>query len=118
MRSAYLEYRLVNTSDDVVSEGVLIFAVAKHFHLNPVTIATEWTEQESTFELTLTSQHLAKYVELEFPDLDVKWSDNYFDLCPDQVKKVTLRKDRLPSSVTLETLQSSLYIRSAVDMTD
>ncbi len=118
MRSAYLEYRLVNTSDEVVSESVLIFTVAKHFHLKPVTIATEWTEQESTFELTLTSPQLAKYVELEFPELDVKWSDNYFDICPDQVKKVTLRKDRLPSSVTLETLQSTLYIRSAVDMTE
>jgi beta-mannosidase len=118
LRSAYLEYRLDNAAGDMVSEGVLLFTVAKHFQLNQTTIATEWTELEGSFELKLTSLELTKYVELEFVNLDAKWSDNYFDLCPDQVKKVTLRKDRLPASVTLETLQSELHIRSAVDMAD
>ncbi|AOZ93124.1 glycoside hydrolase [Paenibacillus crassostreae] len=118
MRSAYLEYSLDNVACDRVSEGVLLFSVAKHFILNPVTITTEWSEDESTFELKLTSDELAKYVELEFTDLDAKWSDNYFDLCPDYVKKITLNKTSLAPSVTLETLQSALQIRSAIDMAD
>jgi beta-mannosidase len=118
LRSAYLEYRLDNVAGDMVSEGVLLFTVAKHFQLNATTIAAEWTEQEASFELRLTTLELTKYVELEFTNLDAKWSDNYFDLCPDQVKKVTLRKDRLPSSITLENLQSQLQIRSAIDMAD
>ncbi|MGF7048883.1 beta-mannosidase [Paenibacillus sp. DS2015] len=118
MRSAYLSYQLEDSLGSIISDGVLLLSTAKHFMLNQVDIATEWCENDKEYELKVTANELAKYVELELTKLDGKWSDNYFDLYPGQSKTITLNKESLSKTTPFEALQASLTIRSAVDIAD
>ena len=53
---------------------------------------------------------LARSVYLSFGDLDVKVSDNYFDLLPGETVEVTLT-----SAVSLEALRAQMKVISLTD---
>jgi beta-mannosidase len=63
--------------------------------------------------LTLSSKVLARDVYLTFGDLEVKPSDNYFDLLPNEPRQITLK-----SSATQEQLRQALKVISLVDAFD
>jgi beta-mannosidase len=55
---------------------------------------------------------LARAVALSFGDLDAKPSDNFFDLLPNEPRRI-----RIASGTTLPQLQKALAIRSLFDST-
>ncbi len=64
----------------------------------------------STYTITLRSPVLARSVYLSFGDLDVKLSDNYFDLLPSEETVI-----QLTSTATLDQLKAALKIISLTD---
>jgi beta-mannosidase len=66
----------------------------------------------SSFVVELNSPILARAVALSFGDLDAKPSDNYFDLLPNESRKI-----HIASKATLVQLQKALAIRSLFDST-
>ena len=55
---------------------------------------------------------LARFVELDFDEVDVVFSDNYFDVSPNQAVTVTAP---VPEDWTAEQARKGLRVRSLVD---
>jgi beta-mannosidase len=68
--------------------------------------------ERSGVVIEFNSPVLARAVALSFGDLDAKPSDNYFDLLPNQPRKI-----HITSEATLPQLQQALAIRSLFDST-
>ena len=73
-------------------------------------IQSSITSGGSTYTITLRSPVLARNVYLSFGDLDVKLSDNYFDLLPSEEMTI-----QLTSSSPLDQLKAELKIVSLTD---
>src|SRR5580692_4289543 len=94
-----------------VSRNLIFFDVTHDLEL-PVAPKIETTFNKSGEESTITlqSQKLARNVYLSFGDLDVKISENYFDLLPGEA--VTLR---LKSPATLDQIRSAMKVMSLTE---
>jgi beta-mannosidase len=77
-----------------------------------VHIEASLENSNGTYALTLRSPALARSVYISFGDLEVQTADNYFDLLPGEPVTVKLK---MPSSVSLDQLQSSLQVMSLTD---
>ncbi|NUM45844.1 MAG: glycoside hydrolase family 2 protein [Anaerolineales bacterium] len=91
---------------------VTLFVPNKHLSLQPAEIAREITAENGTLSITLRASSLARFVELEFPDADLVFSDNYFDLSPNQARTLTAP---LPAGWTVEQAREKLRIRTLAD---
>lgn len=98
---------------ETLSENLVYLVPTKQVHLLPTTIETTLTRSRDGYKLTLSSKVLARDVYLTFGNLDVKPSDNYFDLLPNETRQITLK-----SSATQEQLQQALKVMSLVDAFD
>jgi beta-mannosidase len=94
-----------------VSRNLIFFDVTHDLEL-PVAPKIETTFNKSGEESTITlqSQKLARNVYLSFGDLDVKISENYFDLLPGE--PVTLR---LKSPATLDQIRGAMKVMSLTE---
>jgi beta-mannosidase len=94
-----------------VSRNLVFFDVTHDLEL-PVAPQLQSTiaRDGKDFVVTLSSTKLARSVYLSFGDLDVRTSDNYFDLLPSE--PVTIR---LTASASLQQLQTELKIMSLTD---
>jgi len=74
-------------------------------------IEYEIVELINTFEVSLTSKNLVKNV---FVDIDSKqnFSDNYFDIIPGEVYKISIKKDQ---SLTLDDIKRKINFLSLFD---
>jgi len=101
----------LNAGGQTISRNELFFDHMRNLQL-PLKPAIRSTisSNGSTYTITLRSPMLARDVYLSFGDLDVKLSDNYFDLLPGEEKTVTLT-----SSATLAELQQARKIMSLTD---
>jgi beta-mannosidase len=90
----------------LVSRNLLFFAAPKELHLPPAHVEAEWTGTG----LRLSANVLARSVYVSFGDLDVKLSDNYFDLLPG--KAVDIRVD---SAAPGDRLRANLKVVSLTD---
>jgi beta-mannosidase len=80
--------------------------------LQQPTLDAQVHPEGSGFVVELGSPTLARAVALSFGDLDAKPSDNYFDLLPNEPRKI-----HITSGATLPQLQKALAIRSLFDST-
>jgi beta-mannosidase len=94
-----------------VSRNLVFFDVTHDLQL-PVAPAIEAAFHKSggNYTITLQSASLARNVYLSFGDIDVRISDNYFDLLPGEPVTLTLT-----SSATLDQIKSSLKTMSLTD---
>jgi beta-mannosidase len=90
----------------LVSRNLLFFAAPKELHLPPAHVTAEWTASG----LRLSSNVLARSVYVSFGDLDVKLSDDYFDLLPGQPVDI-----RVDSAVPADQLRANLKVISLTD---
>ncbi len=90
----------------------LIFFDAMHSLDLPVMpkIATTLSKSGGDYTITLQSAKLARGVYMSFGDLDVEFSDNYFDLLPGESATVTLK-----SAATIDQLKSALKVMSLTE---
>lgn len=89
----------------------------KHLELPRVHLTTEVTEREDCYEIAVRSDGFAPFVELDFADADVIFSDNFFAICNGNPVVVRLdKKDILHGSFAgAEDLKARLMLTTVVD---
>ena len=113
-RNSYLGFSLV-VNGEVISSGTVLFVKSKHFGFIDPEITTSITESPDKFQITLSSKSFARFVELDFKEVDAIFSDNYFDLSAGNSKTVEINKENLSKAVSLDDLKNQLVIRSLFD---
>ena len=89
-----------------LSRQLVFFDAARQLALPAARIRSEWKTDGDGFALTVSSDTLARDVWLSFGDLDVRVSDNAFDLLPGESQTV-----RVQGQATLEQLRAGLQLR-------
>ncbi|HMD75924.1 MAG TPA: glycoside hydrolase family 2 protein [Terracidiphilus sp.] len=99
------------TVDGVLTSRNLVYlAPVKEVHLKSAVLKVETTGSNGSYKIKVTSPVLARSVYLSFGNLDVKLSDNYFDLLPGETAEITAT-----STASLDALKAQL---KAVSLTD
>jgi beta-mannosidase len=93
-----------------ISRNLLYLAPVKEVHLKPAQLKVETSGGSGNFKIRISSPVLARNVYLSFGNLDVKVSDNYFDLLPGETVEITAN-----GSVSLDTLKAQLRVISLTD---
>lgn len=116
-RNSYLEYAFIE-GDVQISEGTVLFVKAKHFSfINPkLEVCVE--EKSDCFEIVVSSDAYARFVELKLIDAEVIFSDNFFDLSKGTKKVISINKANLQQNLTLKHVQCNLTARSLFDTFD
>jgi len=93
-----------------LSRNLVYLAPVKEIHLKTAALQVETTGANGSYKIRLTSPVLARSVYLSFGNLDVKISDNYFDLLPGETAEITAT-----SSASLDALKAQLTAISLRD---
>jgi beta-mannosidase len=95
----------------VISSNTLFFKPIKEIELPKPTVKYEWTATDGGFEISLSTDKLAKNLFMTIGDEEGFFSDNYFDLIPGQPVKVKLEtklsKEKLEEVFALQTLDGA-----------
>lgn len=97
----YISYSF-EKDGEVVSENTTLFTAPKHFRFRDPELS--WRREGNT--LIVSAASYAKYVEIAGVDGDVKFSDNFFDMNPEE-KRVEI----VEGDATAFTLKSVYQIR-------
>jgi len=89
-----------------LSRQLVFFDAAKNLALPASQVRSDWKVDGDGFALTLSSDTLTREVWLSFGDLDVRLSDNAFDLLPGEPLTVHVN-----GQATLEQLRAALQVR-------
>jgi beta-mannosidase len=93
-----------------ISHNLIYLAPVKGVHLKSAALKVEATDAGGSYKVRITSPVLARSVYLSFGNLDVKLSDNYFDLLPGETVEITAA-----SEATLDALKAQLKVISLTD---
>jgi beta-mannosidase len=95
----------------MVSRNLIFFDVTHALDL-PVAprIESNLSKVDGGYSITLRTPALARNVYMSYGDLDVRMSDNFFDLLPGEPVAITLK-----TSSTLDQLKSALKITSLTE---
>ena len=88
------------------------FAPNKHLELADPQMQVKVSEQQGLLQYDITTQSLARFVELALEGQDVVFSDNYFDVPASCTQTVT---SPLPEGWTVEQARQALRVRSLYD---
>jgi beta-mannosidase len=110
LRRCFLVFDL-EVAGKKVSRNLVFFDVTHNLEL-PVAPAIETTVSKmgEDYAVTLHSSKLARNVYVSFGDLDVRMSDNYFDLLPAEAITIHVK-----SPATLEQLRGAMKIMSLTE---
>jgi beta-mannosidase len=92
------------------SRNLTYLAPVKEVHLKLAALKVETTGGSGSYKVRITSPVLARSVYLSFGNLDVKVSDNYFDLLPGETVAITAT-----SAASLDALKAQLKVISLTD---
>jgi beta-mannosidase len=93
-----------------VSRNLTYLAPVKEVHLKPATLNVETTGGNGKIRIRVTSPVLARSVYVSFGNLDVKVSDNYFDVLPGETVEVTAE-----SKAGLDEVKAQMKVMSLTD---
>jgi beta-mannosidase len=93
-----------------LSHNLVYLAPVKEVHLKPVQLKVETTGAKGSYKIHISSPVLARDVYLSFGNLDVKLSDNYFDLLPGETAEIAVT-----GAVSLDALKAQLKVISLTD---
>ena len=110
-RDAYFYAELYNEKGELIASNVELGTVPKHFMLLKPAIKAEVKATDGGAYITLSSNALAKDVEVSFKNYDIEISDNYFDL-PSGKPYTIFAKTEL----TKEELEKEICLFSVYDM--
>ena len=110
-RSVFMHCFLTRDGEEI-SSNLLFFRRFRELSLPKPNVRVDCRESENGIEILLSSEKLAKdvYLELDMPGM--RFSDNFFDLLPGEVKRVKLISR---GNIELEDFRSELKVRSLVD---
>jgi len=93
-----------------VSSNVAFFVPSKQIHLLPASVSSEISQAGDGFNVVLRSPVLARSVYLSFGEAEVKFSDNYVNLLPNEPLTI-----HISGNATLDELKSELKVISLFD---
>jgi beta-mannosidase len=93
-----------------ISRNLAYLAPVKEVYLKPAALKVETTGGNGSYKVSVTTPVLARSVYLSFGNLDVKVSDNYFNLLPGETVEITAT-----SAVSLDALKAQLKVISLTD---
>jgi beta-mannosidase len=93
-----------------VSSNVTFFVPSKQIHLLPASVSSEIRQAGDGFNVVLRSPVLARSVYLSFGEAEVKFSDNYVNLLPNEPLTI-----HISGNATLDELKSELKVISLID---
>jgi beta-mannosidase len=93
-----------------ISRNLVYLASVKEVHLKPAQLKIETNGGDGSYKISVTSPVLARDVYLSFGNLDVKLSDNYFDLLPGEMVEIVAT-----SKVSIDDLKAQLKVISLTD---
>ena len=93
-----------------ISRNLTYLAPVKEIHLKPALLKVETMGAQGSYKIRITSPVLARSVYLSFGNLDVKLSDNYFDLLPGETVEITAT-----TVASLDDLKAQLKVISLTD---
>ena len=86
----------LTVNEQKVSSNVVFFLPDKQLHLPQVSVNAEIAEAGDGFDVKFSSPVFARDVYVSFGDADVRFSDNYFDILPNEPVRIHVTS---PSSV-------------------
>lgn len=103
--------------DGRVSKNIETVVPFKYLELKRPKIQVSVDETEEGYEISLSSDVFAAFVELDFEDVDVIFSDNYFHLTDREPYKIHLKKEDIRNGEFqgAEDVRKRLKIRSVAD---
>lgn len=93
-----------------ISRNLVYLSPTKEVHLKPANLKVETTGTSGSYKVRITSPVLARSVYLSFSNLDVKVSENYFDLMPGETVEITA-----DAAISPEALKTQLKVISLTD---
>lgn len=93
-----------------ISRNLLYLAPVKEIHLRQAPLHVDTSGAKGSYTIRVTSPVLARSVYLSFGDLDVKISDNFFDLLPGETAAIHAQ-----STATLNELRKQMNVTSLRD---
>jgi beta-mannosidase len=93
-----------------ISRNLTYLAPLKEVHLKPATLNVETTGGNGKIRIRVTSPVLARSVYVSFGNLDVKVSDNYFDVLPGETVEVTAE-----TKASLDEVKAQMRVISLTD---
>lgn len=109
--NCYFYADLFDKDGNFIMRQTLLFTEPKYFKFGNPNVQAEITDTEDGVTITLTAEQFARYVEVDFEDVDVVLSDNYVDITNNA--SVTLVAKTL---CTAEELRQQLKIQSVYDI--
>lgn len=111
---AAITYRF---TDGRVQREIETFVPYKHLRMHHPNLTSTVNEEKEAYRITVTSDVLAAFVELELEEADGIFSDNYFMLTDTQPVTITLqKKDIFRGTIQdAEELKQQLHIKSLRD---
>jgi len=106
-------YRILSGDGGPTPASVILFVKPKHFVFHEPDIRTSIETEGTGFRLTLASKAFAKGVRLDFEGFDADLSDNYFDLCG---QDVSIHVEPRVAGITKERLAKALRFLSVYDL--
>ena len=104
--------RLIKNGE-VLQQKTVLFDKEKKLSLPKAKLKTKIEIGENELKITVKSDAFARLVKLESSKSVLPFSDNFFDLLPNESKTVTIQKDE---SMTLRELAESISVYSLSDV--
>lgn len=89
-RNNYLLLTLKDKSGQVLAREPYFFNAPKELDLPLAPVVYRMKRMDGVYEITLTSEKLAKDVFIEIPVQGARFSDNFFDLLPGESRKIRI----------------------------
>jgi beta-mannosidase len=101
----------LTSGEKTVSSNMVYFVPTKQIRLSPVTVDAQLTKSSiEGYDVELKSAVLARSAYVSFGSAEATFSDNYFDLLPNQIVRI-----HVSSKVGLEELRRQMKVVSLVD---
>ena len=106
----YVEAELTKGGSEI-SHNITYLVPVKEVYLKPAMLKVETSPDKGDYKIRVTSPVLARSVYLSFRNLNVKVSDNYFNLLPGVTVEITAigpySLDQLKAQLRVRTLQDA-----------
>lgn len=96
--------------------GTVLFVLAKEFAFEKPRITCQLAQAETGYAIEVTSDRFAKCVGFTTAEGDCIFSDNYFDLLPDQKRIITVETGDCNGITDVQMLERSLKVNTMNDV--
>jgi len=93
-----------------ISRNMIYLAPVKQIRQTPATLKVDAAGEGGNYKVRISSAVLARDVYLSFGDLDVKVSDNYFDILPGETAEISVT-----SAASLADIKAQMKVISLTD---